>query len=403
MHMINTLRAIYLIAAITCVTGLKAQISTPIDTAKEKKFTPHGTLWGYAFGDYAYKAHADTVGGGRGTAQYSKIPKNRNMFQFRRVYLGYNYDISPAFSAELLLAAEDNFTSGDLLPNSKFAPYIKWANIRWKNIWKGTDIAFGQISTPAFSHLVEKIWGYRSIEKTITDIRRTPSFDLGITLQGRFISTNDNYGYNLMVGNGQGARPENDNNKWFYADVYAKFFDKRIVIDLYADYNRINRSASWQHSRNMVKGFIAYTTPKITIGAEAFINTIKQDNIAIKTTGLADTLTTKAKAISLFVHGNIYKDKLRFFARYDASNPSGDLYKGAYISYTPLTAQYDPNTKENFITAGLDFTPDKSVHIMPNIWYNSYKNAGPKNFGSANKDYDLVYRLTVYWIFRPEK
>jgi hypothetical protein len=34
------------------------------------------------------------------------------MFQFRRIYLGYDYNISKKFTAELLLAAEDNFPPG---------------------------------------------------------------------------------------------------------------------------------------------------------------------------------------------------------------------------------------------------------------------------------------------------
>ena len=53
-----------------------------------------------------------------------------------------------------------------------------------------------------------------------------------------------------------------------------------------------------------------------------------------------------------------------------------------------------------FISAGLDFTPVKNVHFMPNIWYNHYatqltgaaKTAEPNN-------YDLVYRMTFYFVF----
>src|SRR5438046_1829690 len=83
------------------------------------------------------------------------------------------------------------------------------------------------------------------------------SFNLVVTLQGHF-SANDNYVYNIMVGNGQGARPENDLYKWFYGDVYAKFFNKKLIIDLYTDYNRMNWNSAWHHSRNMIKGFVAY-------------------------------------------------------------------------------------------------------------------------------------------------
>ena len=67
------------------------------------------------------------------------------------------------------------------------------------------------------------------------------------------------------------------------------------------------------------------------------------------------------------------------------------------IAYKGNTSNYnDPNTKEQFITAGLDFTPAKNVHLMPNIWYNKYTNQGPANLYNS---YDLVYRVTFYYVF----
>ncbi len=60
-----------------------------------------GRLWGYSFGDFAYKTHSDSLTRG-GSNQYTGIPQNRTSFQFRRIYLGYDYNISKKFSAELL-------------------------------------------------------------------------------------------------------------------------------------------------------------------------------------------------------------------------------------------------------------------------------------------------------------
>jgi hypothetical protein len=378
-----------------------------ITDSTEKKFTPHGTLWGYVFGDYYYKAHSDPLNRG-GSNQYSNIEKDRNAFQLRRVYLGYNYDITPKFAAELLLAAEDNVTnangvtSGDLLSDNKFSFYIKLANIRWKNIWKGTDLVVGQAATPAYPLLIDPIWRYRSVERTIIDIRRTPSADLGAALQGKFDPETGNYGYNIMVGNGTGARPENDKFKWFYSDIWAKFFKKKLVLDLYADYQRLNWTSSFHHSRQMLKGFAAYTTPVFTVGIEAFFNNGKNDVAGIRGTSF-DTLNAKAKGISVFTHGDIVKNKLRFFARLDSYNPNTEYNNSLYTSYKGFTPAYEPNNKETFITGGLDFMPVKNVHFMPNIWYNRYKPQQANITGTGNNEYDLVYRLTVYWIFRPDK
>ncbi len=386
--------------------------------AQDTEFKPHGQLWGYAFGDYAFKAHSDSVGSGAvpyskgrgGSNQYTNMPQNTSMFQFRRIYLGYNYEISPKFSAEFLLAAEDDFnagldnqSAGDVLQNGKFSPYVKLANIRWKNIFKGSDLVFGQSNTPAFAkqgkntQTSEEVWSYRSIERTVTDIRRTPSFDMGIKLEGT-LPKNDNYGYVLMVGNGTSAKPETDMFKWFYGDIFAKFMDKKLVLDLYADYQRYVWTPTWHDDRQMTKLFVAYTVPKFTIGMEYYMNRIMADCIATRSGG-KDTITSKANSLSLFVRGRITKDKWGFFARYDMYTPSANLNNGLYSAYSEQkVSQYDPNNNESFLTLGLDYTPIKNVHIMPNIWYNTYKNAGPASTAKPD-DNDMVYRLTFYYIY----
>lgn len=375
-----------------------AQFLLNSDSAFKAGAPNSGRLWGYAFGDYYYKAHTDTSNRG-GSNQYTGIPKNRSEFQFRRIYLGYDYNISQKFAVELLLAAEDNVIqgnsapSGDLLSDGKLTFYIKLANIRWKNIWKGTDLVVGQMATPAFPLLSEKIWGYRSVERTISDIRRTPSFDLGASLQGVF-DAKGNYGYNIMVGNGTGAKPEGDNFKWFYADVFAKFLDKRLIFDLYADYERLTWVNGFHHARNMVKGYVAYTTPAFTAGVEAFINQGKNDVVGVNGV-VKDTLNARAAGISAYVHGNIVKDKLGYFARFDSYNPDTKYDNAMYTKYTGFTSNYEPNNKEQFITAGLDFTPIKNVHFMPNVWYNKYMS----NTAVSNNSYDLVYRMSFYFVF----
>jgi hypothetical protein len=396
--------------------SLKAQYLWNSDSAFKAGAPNSGRLWGYAFGDFYWKGHSDSLNRG-GSNQYTGIPKTRSAFQFRRIYLGYDYNITSKFSAELLLAAEDNFpagqpigqatANGDETQNNKLTFYIKLANIRWKNIWKGTDLVVGQIATPAYPLLSEKIWAYRSIERTISDIRRTPSYDLGAALQGKF-DAKGNYGYNLMVGNGSSAKPESDNFKWFYGDVFAMFADKKLVVDLYADYERLTWTPALHHSRQMLKGFIAYTTPALTIGAEGFVNNLKNDITATKIAGGTDLLSNTASGLSLYIHGNIVPNKLRFFARYDMFNPNNKVDNNTYTKYAQTTGNFNDNSyslgttatgdetyKQNFITAGLDFTPAKNVHFMPNIWYNHYAT----QLATANSDYDLVYRMSFYFIF----
>jgi hypothetical protein len=368
----------------------------------DSTFKPSGKIWGLAFGDYYYKAHADISNRG-GANQYTNIEKGRNAFQFRRILLGYSYDISPKFSAEFVVAAEDNnvnrqgVLSGDLLSNNKLAFYVRFANLRWKNIWKNTDLVIGQSTTPAFSRSSEVFWGYRSVERTIADIRRTPSFDLGASLQGTF-DDNRRYGYNLMVGNGTSARPENDRFKAFSGDVYAKFLDEKLMIDLYADYQRLNWAPGFHHSRNMTKIFAGYTTPALTVGVEAFVNHGMNDVVG-HTTSTADTLSANAFGISTFARGPIVKGKVGFFARLDKFNPDENYNDTNYIRDEGLTSAYEPNNKETLIIAGLDFTPAKNIHFMPNVWYNSYTSQRDDVQGLERKDHDLVYRVTFAYSF----
>ena len=431
-----------------CTIAAKAQTDTT-------EFKPSGKLWGYAFGDYAWKGSTDEQKRG-GNNQYTNVPLNSNIFQWRRIYLGYDYNISKKFSAEFLLAAEDDWaagvlgqpaasvtvstvtgvgtpslgTNGDVLMNTKFSPYIKLANIRWKDIFRNSDLVFGQQNTSAFAktgrnnQTAEELWGYRSIERTITDIRRTSSYDFGASLQGWF-DAKGNYGYNVLVANGVGAKPEGDKYKWIYADVYAKFFNKKLIVQLYQDYNRVNWGVAVPGSpngfryqdRHMTKLFLAYTHPKFTVGAEGYMNVLLGDVVVTGVDKSTYYRTTQAMGMELFVKGRITKTELGFFAMADNIDNSGNLNnivgEKNTSKFSAGTPQYDPATKEMFVTFGLDYTPIKNVHIMPNVWMNTYNsaldvngaNSATTKYSNMNgnvtgiKGTDAVYRLTLYWIY----
>ncbi|MEN9697709.1 MAG: hypothetical protein RLZ56_1130 [Bacteroidota bacterium] len=402
------------------------------DSAYKAGAPSAGRLWGVFYADYYLKSKADS--NARGNAnQYTGIPQDRNAFQFRRIYLGYDYNIDNKFSVELLLASEDNFPAGnppssstptgDQLVNNKQSFFIKNANLRWKQIWKGTDLVIGEMATPAFALLSEKVWSYRSLEKTITDIRKTPSYDLGLALQGFFDPSTKNLGYNIMIGNGSGAKPESDNYKWFYGDVFAYAFEKKLVVDLYADYEKLNWTSTWQHARQMTKIFIGYNSAATvksgmqphkgtTVGAEFFVNNLKNDLFATQLIGnTIDTLNQKASGMSFFVHTDIIPSKLRFIARADWYTPTNKVNAGLYKKYIANTANYNDNTysgitnlgdptyKQKLVTVGIDYTPTKNIHIMPNIWYNSYASQLPKTSNPMPNNADLVWRLTLSLTF----
>jgi hypothetical protein len=389
--LLKTKSSFFLIAAVLTLFSMKV---TAQDSTKAKTdFKPSGKIWGYAFGDYAYKLHADAAN--RGNIQYSKLPQDYNSFNFRRIYLGYDYQFSPNISSQFLLAHESTFEANTSNPNvltdNNRAMYIKAMNIRFKNVIPRATIIAGQQATPTFSTLSEGIWGYRSIEKTIADMRGiSSSTDLGIAISGK-IGKNENVGYDVMIGNNNGAKVENNNFKKLYTSLYVYFLDKKLVIQ--GNYE-VGRAALHPVEKNIstVKAFAAYKTAATTVGVEAFrqIQSKNTTYLSGPDTAFADV---QPSGISFFLTQQLTKDKLNFFARFDVYNPdskfnSNNKYFGSYNS-----------NKESFATIGLDFIPYKNVHIMPNLWYDQFHSKLPGATERLKNDYDLEGRITLYFLF----
>lgn len=359
------------------------------DTAKVKsEFKPSGKIWGYAFGDYAYKLEENSAG--MTNTQYASYSKDHNTFEFRRIYLGYDYDISRTFSSQFILSYE-----GGTLPDGNRSVFIKVANVRWKNIFRNSDLVFGQQSTPTYSTTSEQFWGYRSLEKTIMDARRIGnSSELGISLQGKLNDRGD-YGYNLMVANGTGTKLETDKYKKVYADFFARFLNRKIMVNVGAD-NEIVQTSPYDKSKTTLKAFIGYQNKDFAFGAEAFQQLQKNGTVYNVGALSGDTLNNAVvSGVSVFIRGAILPDKLNFVLRYDYFNP--DL---KYKNENTYAAGYPSYFKESFVIGALDYMPVKNVHIMPNIWFNRYYNRGrSQNNLSKNSD-DLVARITVYYLFR---
>lgn len=354
-------------------------------TTPKEEFKPSGKVWGYAFVDFFAKTGGDTATWAS-RADYSAVPKDATAFSLRRLYLGYDYNISPIFSTTALLEGTDV----SLTSRGERTVFIKALNIKWKNIFKGADLVVGQQPTLAYAIIEEKVWGYRSIEKTMLDQRsvRTSS-DMGIALYGRFDSLGT-YGYNVMFSNGSGPRPEELSGagkyKLYSADVFGYFLDRKVVVTLYGELQQGLPEKDFV----AMKAFVGYQTEPITFGVEVFSQT--QNNVK------SDSTNATPFGVSIFARGTIIKDKLSAFARYDSYNQDNSFRnQDAPTSYNPsrMYLNYD----EQFITAGLDYSPHKNVHIMPNLWYNSYTAKADSPL-LVDRKADIVPRVTVYFIFR---
>jgi len=191
-------------------------------TPGEGKAAGQSGFWGYAFGDYAYMAKGDSAG--RGTKQQYKglgagpavngaQNLNPNAFEIRRAYLGYDYMINKHFSAYALLAYE-----GDQDVSDNRTVYMKYMYVKWKNIFKGSDLKIGQQATNSFAsaYNTEPLLGYRAVEKTIMDMHGVDgSSDMGLTLEGRIWTSHAMdttqvplfIGYSAMIGDNSGNNP----------------------------------------------------------------------------------------------------------------------------------------------------------------------------------------------------
>lgn len=400
-------------------TETKAAAKPQDDTT----WKPQRRLWGYTFGDFYYDAHADATNRG-GETMYNGVPTYRNAFQFRRMYLGYDYEITKKFKAEVLLASEPNantgaatgtsIQNGDNLVDGKMAFWIKNFNLRVRDIWNGTDFVIGEMSTPGFAlnepgtngpvSLSESTWAYRSVEKTITDFHKNNSYDVGAALQGTFDPKTKNFGYVLMVGNNSTSSLLSATNantgfyKIFYGDLWGKFFNQHLYLDLYADYARTAPATAVipGQEHNMFKVFASYQSKPISIGVEAYTQNIAS-GVTNTTTKLAEDATVHG--ISFWVRGPIVKN-LNYFGRFDSYNPNTDFTSADSYSVNTNYGSYNPTVKEQFWTAGLDYNPVKNVHFEPNFWLVDYKdNRDASTTGYVAPDHTLVFRLTFFYTF----
>jgi hypothetical protein len=410
------------IAAVATFSDKKSAIITSApqtDTA----WHPQRRLWGYAFGDEYYAPHTDA--GNRGSeTNYAGVPSNRNAFQFRRLYFGYDYEITKKFKAEVLLASEPTANVGtvgtstvqnsDNLADNKMSFYIKNFNLRVRDLWTGTDLVVGELSTPGFAlnepgtnaptSLSEATWAYRSIERTVTDFHKNNSYDVGAALQGTFDPATKNFGYVLMVSNNSQASllsAANANTgfyKIFYGDIWGKFFNNHLYADFYyhvATTAPGTATISTQ-SNNMEKIFVSYLSKPITIGVELYTQQFT-NGVTNSTTKLPEN--AQVNAGSFWVRGPIVK-KLNFFARYDTYNPDNNFNIADSYSVNTNYSGYNPTNKEQFYTAGLDYQPTKNVHFMPNFWLVDYKDQrATTTTGYVPGDHTLVLRATFFYTF----
>ena len=317
-----------------------------------------GKISGYFFGDYYYvlKSHDAEL-------------ENRNGFQYRRVYLNYDRNLSDAFSTRFRFEM-----NGAAFPTErqKINPYLKNGYLRWKKPEWRTNIYLGLTSNPTWKN-VESVWGYRSVAETALHLHKMGNgSDFGIALQGD-VDKSKRISYHLIVANGTSTSAEIDSNKKIAFSLAAKPITG-VIIEGYADFENAVDRGRWY----TLQGFLGYQREQFRLGVQFANQTRERED--------KDDLNILVS--SVFGAAQLVEKKLWAFARFDRLfDPSPAANKG-YI-------RFDGTAAPNMILVGLDWKPMEAFHIMPNLAFVFYDEPDK----GTKPDATIMPRLTAFYKF----
>lgn len=350
---------------------------------QESDFKPNGKIWGYIFGDVIYKAGGDTLSFGR--SEFAKEEKGVIGGKLRRLYFGYDNNLSDQWFVRVLFESGSGITT----TKNEFTTKIKLGYLQYslKNsrFLHNAKISVGLVPTPTFA-FPERAWGYRSVEKEALDLRGFgSSADQGVSLEGNF-SENKILGYNIMVSNGVGSKPEVNKSLQYHVSIFANLFDNRIKLETFANYTKDKKGLN----RWVTRQFITYSVENFRFGFEGSKNFIeelgKQDNIS-KVKELQPLL------LSTFVSTKL-KSSVWVYLRYDYFNP--DTKFDSDFTYADFSQNYNEHLFIGGFQIEIHNRYSHNISIMPNFHINAYEKKKPD---LAGRRADIVMRTTLYYNF----
>lgn len=345
---------------------------------------PRGRVSGIAFADLYYNLVGDPThrydakGVDQGQVNVDgRKPIGRDLSgaQFRRVYFQLDNDLTARVATRLRLEVDGK----ELSSGGKLGVFVKNAYLQVKSVIPRGDFLVGELTTPMFEG-VETFWQYRAVEKTIADFwGLRSSSDLGLQLRG-WADADHHVGYNLMVGNGSGQKPEGDRFKVVYFSAPVRWGGLRL--EPYADYQSVRVNAGGaavsdtvaNNDQSTWKVFAGYEFRRWALGAEALARVNR----------LAGRPNQEPRGYSVFARATFHP-RLVGFARLDHWQPD-----------KRATDRVDTQ----LWIAGLDWQPVRDVHVMPNVEATQYLRRGA---GRPPAQHDLQARITFHYLFsRPQ-
>ena len=323
---------------------------------QDKKEESGGKFSGYMFGDYYY--YIDN---------HDSDLKDQRGIWFRRIYFTYDYNINSSFSTRLRLEMGNEFNFEQA---KTMVPFVKDAWLKYK--FSKQAFIIGISPTPTWN-VVEKMWGYRSVEKTPLDLQKMGSSrDFGLALKGQFDKSGI-FKYHLMFSNGSSNKQEIDKGKSGLLSL-GLYPSQKWVIELYADYADHAGNTDWY----TLQAFMGYVTKNLRAGLQYADQTRQKEN----------TADQKMRVASLFIVGAV-SEQVSLLGRVDR-NLDPNL-KGEKISYIPFA-----EAKNTFFVGGVDWHPVKGVSFIPNVEFVKYDETDD----GVTPTSDVIARVTFFWKFK---
>lgn len=251
-------------------------------------------------------------------------------FSYRRLNLTTDVTLSEDFWGRARLEASDAEV-GPLGP----VVFVKDLSVTWN--YTGEHQATVGVTPPPAFELSERVWGYRSLEKTILDFQGVVgSRDFGIRFDGPIANAGD-VRYAVMFANNSATRPETDVHKRLYA-LISVHPTPSLFLSVGADHAAFGDQRA---SESRFSGFGGFLTDPFSAGIEAFYSTLE----------LADDTRLNHMGVSLFGSAQIHP-KWDAVARLDRA--SEELILG--------------ERRGTFFLGGLAFIPNQFVRLIPNLW-----------------------------------
>ena len=323
-----------------------------------------------AYADYFYNIARDTVALSNSVLKGSEA---HQAFQFRRIYFTYDYALDTNVATRFRLEADQSALTSD----GKIGVFVKDAFVRWKKAFGENDLIFGIQPTPAFE-VSEEFWSYRSLEKTIMDLRGVVgSRDFGIALKGSV--ADGEVGYWLLIGNGSGNQPEANKLKRYYGHVRFQPVSN-VDLTVYADFNP---------RPDVPNPYTGFTVSNPTTTAAVYLGFRAIEMLKIGFEGLMQ------RTPNAYDNGTSLEDQsgvgISVFARLSIS---GNLEAVArFDHYDPNTAGSAVGDVRQYILGGLAITAAGNVRVIPNIQVETYE-SGP---AGGKFESSVTGRITIAW------